>query len=303
VKQGDPQAQKRLLEMVGDSKTPGLQDAAMTLIVANAPELYEKALKELPADKREIRRAVDLSRGSEDSAVSKRRRIERSGHVAERLRPAVCAAGGARCGAPHERSAQVVPERGRLVPVVLRGPDGQTINADDAKIGFWVNQGYKPVSEDELGQEIAARAEQPEDRGILGGVNALVTRTLSGMTLGGSDVVLGGLMNQGQRQRLSSDIDQHQTAGLVGQVAGEVLPAIATGGESLAMEGLPAARLSRFAGEVGEMLPGSGAISRVGRLAATGATEGAVSNAGQYLGQMALSDKPAECGRLPRLDA
>jgi hypothetical protein len=63
VKQGDPQAQKRLLEMVGDSKTPGLQDAAMTIVAAQVPELYDRALKELPADKREIRRAVDLARG------------------------------------------------------------------------------------------------------------------------------------------------------------------------------------------------------------------------------------------------
>jgi hypothetical protein len=63
VKAGDPQAQKRLLEMVADQKTKGLSDAAMTVVSAHAPELYEKALKELPADKRDIRRAVDLSRG------------------------------------------------------------------------------------------------------------------------------------------------------------------------------------------------------------------------------------------------
>jgi hypothetical protein len=178
------------------------------------------------------------------------------------------------------------------VPVTLRGPDGQTIDADEAKIQFWVNQGYHPISEDELGQELAARAEQPEDRGMLGGVNALVTKTLSGMTLGGSDVVLGGLMNSEQRARLNADIEQHQKAAIGGQIAGEVLPALVTGGESLAAEGLPASRLSRFATEVGEHVPGSGALSRVGRLAVTGAVEGSVSNAGQYLGQMALQDKP-----------
>jgi hypothetical protein len=178
------------------------------------------------------------------------------------------------------------------VPVVMRGPQGQTVQADESRIQAWINDGYRPISEDEIGQEIAARGESPEDRGLLGGVNALVTRTLSGMTLGGSDVLLGGLMNQGQRSRLNADIDQHQVAGTVGQIAGEVIPAIATGGESLAMEGLPAARLSRFAGETGELVRGTGALSRVGRLAATGAVEGSVSNAGQYLGQMALQDKP-----------
>jgi hypothetical protein len=178
------------------------------------------------------------------------------------------------------------------VPVVMRGPDGQTIDADEAKINFWVNQGYRPIDENELGQELSARAESPDDRGLLGGVNALVTRTLSGMTLGGSDVLLSGLGNEGQHRRMVADIDQHQTAGLVGQVAGEVIPAIATGGESLAMEGLPAAKLSRFAGEVAEHIPGSGFAARTARLAASGAVEGGVSNAGQYLGQMALADKP-----------
>lgn len=179
------------------------------------------------------------------------------------------------------------------MPVTLRGPDGQTIDADEQKINFWVNQGYRPIGEDELGQELAQRAEQPEDRGALGSVNALLTRTLSGMTLGGSDVLLSQAGTQGQRRRLAADVEQHPTAGIVGQVAGEVLPAIATGGESLAASELPAAKLGRFATEAGELVPGAGAASRVSRMAVTGAVEGSVSNAGQYLGQMALQDKPA----------
>jgi hypothetical protein len=61
VQGGDTQAQKRLLEMVGDSKTPGLQDAAMTLIVAHAPELYPKALAELSTEKRAQRMAADAA--------------------------------------------------------------------------------------------------------------------------------------------------------------------------------------------------------------------------------------------------
>lgn len=62
VKAGDKQAQKRLLELVGDSKTPGLQDAAMTIVETWAPELYAKALAELPNDKRAQRIAADAAR-------------------------------------------------------------------------------------------------------------------------------------------------------------------------------------------------------------------------------------------------
>lgn len=176
----------------------------------------------------------------------------------------------------------------------MRGPDGQTIAADEAKISFWTNQGYRPISEGEIGAELAARAARPDDRGFLGDVNAAVTSALSGATLGGSDVLLGGLLDRGQRERLAADIDYAPVASTVARIGGEILPALATGGESLAARGLgatPAGQLARLSARVGEAVPGAGAAARIGRLAATGATEGAISNAGQYLGAMALQDK------------
>lgn len=178
----------------------------------------------------------------------------------------------------------------------MRGPNGETVAADEAYIQAWVNQGYRPISEGELGAELAARAERPEDRGLLGDVNAAVTGALSGMTLGASDVVLGGVMTRGQRERLLGDIEHAPVASTAGRIVGEVLPAFATGGESLVARGLtktPAGQLARLSTAVGEAIPGTGAIARVGRLAATGGTEGAISNAGQYLGAMALQDKEA----------
>lgn len=57
AKAGDEQSTKRLLEMAGDQKTPGLSDATMTLIEGHAPELLPRALAELPKEKREQRQA------------------------------------------------------------------------------------------------------------------------------------------------------------------------------------------------------------------------------------------------------
>lgn len=176
------------------------------------------------------------------------------------------------------------------MPVALRGPNGETIASDESSVQFWANQGFHPITEDQIGAEIQARAARPVDRGFIGDVNAAVTSALSGATIGGSDILLGGLLNRGQRERLAGDIENAPIASTVGRFAGELLPAFASGGESLLAKA-PAARLGQLATEAGELIGGSGAVSRVVRMAASGAVEGAVSNAGQYLGAMALQDK------------
>jgi hypothetical protein len=40
----------------------------------------------------------------------------------------------------------------------MRGPDGQTIEADPAKEQFWINQGFRPITQDETGREIFEQA-------------------------------------------------------------------------------------------------------------------------------------------------
>lgn len=60
-KKTQDQAQKRLIEMVADTKTKGLSDAAMTAIQVNAPQMYGKALAALPDDKRALRIAADVA--------------------------------------------------------------------------------------------------------------------------------------------------------------------------------------------------------------------------------------------------
>lgn len=64
VQQGDAQSQTRLLEMVRDQKTPGLSEAAMTLIEAHAPGLIPAALSELPADKRSLKQSIYAARAA-----------------------------------------------------------------------------------------------------------------------------------------------------------------------------------------------------------------------------------------------
>jgi hypothetical protein len=174
------------------------------------------------------------------------------------------------------------------VPVVMRGPDGQNINADEGRVQFWINQGFRPISDEEIGQEIQARAAKPEDRGVIGDINAGVTSALSGMTLGATDVALAGLLNRGQRQRLVGDIQNAPNVAGAARFAGELLPAIVSDG---ALSATPAGALGRFATEVGEHIGGTGAAARVARMVASGAVEGGIGNAGQYLGQMALADK------------
>lgn len=173
----------------------------------------------------------------------------------------------------------------------MRGPNGETIAADEAKIAYWVNQGFNPISDEQIGAEIAARAAQPEDRGFVGDVNAFVASALGGATVGGTDVLLGGLMNRGQRERLAADIDYAPVASTVGRIGGEIAGSLAAPGSLLSKT--PAGALGRLSTRVGESIAGTGLAARTARLVATGATEGAVSNAGQYLGAMALQDKDA----------
>lgn len=65
-KSADPsvreQSQQRIVDMVADQKTTGMSDAAMSLVRAKRdeiPDLYQKALKALPEDKRNLVIALD----------------------------------------------------------------------------------------------------------------------------------------------------------------------------------------------------------------------------------------------------
>jgi hypothetical protein len=90
-----------------------------------------------------------------------------------------------------------------------------------------------------------------------------------------------------------------QTSSLfgAGDVAGTVLPALLSGGESLALRATPAGLMELAGGGVERLFAGSAGLLGKGastplRLAARGATEGALINLGHTIGDSLIDNKP-----------
>jgi len=124
----------------------------------------------------------------------------------------------------------------------FRRQDGTTVEIPDEEIGAAVSAGFTPIAhEDRLGA-LNTEAAAPDDGGILGAINAGATSFVSGATLGGSDILLGGLMTGGERERLRQQREANAVVSGVANVAGSIAPSLFAGGANL-----PAGIVSRQA--------------------------------------------------------
>lgn len=170
---------------------------------------------------------------------------------------------------------------------LYRDEAGLIFEADDR---FASSMGYDPVSAAEEQDIYAQRGleQRADDRGALGTINAAATGVAGGLTLGGSDWLLGQVLTDGERETLQGDIEAHPYARMAGELTGAIAPALVAPGTALART--PSGYLSSIASrEAAEGLARGGVAGYGKALGAMGA-EGAAQGVGQYIGHSALAD-------------
>lgn len=172
---------------------------------------------------------------------------------------------------------------------LYRDPEtGLVFETDDT----WARaNGYTPVSAGEEESKLAAEgiANRGNERGVIGDVNAAATGVASGLTLGASDALLGAALDDDAREQVLAEINKHPIERGVGELVGGLAPAFAAPGSTLART--PAGYLASIGTRVTEAgLERGGVAGTATALAAMGG-EGAIANAGAYLGHTALENK------------
>lgn len=177
---------------------------------------------------------------------------------------------------------------------LFRSPaDGKTYDVPPEQADRKLAEGYIPVSADDRAAEVTSEAldARNNERGIVGTINAGATSALGGITGGASDILLRGLLDKGQFDRLRGEREAHPIASTVGDIAGTIAPAILSGGSSLAAK-TPAGAIARLGAGLAESAPGASTIAKVGRAVGGGAVEGALYGAGSGISELAYSQDP-----------
>lgn len=123
--------------------------------------------------------------------------------------------------------------------------------------------------------------------GILGSGLAAAGGIARGATLGLSDVVARQV---GLGDTLAGAAEAHPTISTGAQIVGAVAPAFAAPASLLAKT--PAGLASRAATSITALGEGAGTAARIGYAGAGAALEGGLQNAGSYVSETALADKP-----------
>lgn len=172
---------------------------------------------------------------------------------------------------------------------LYRDETGRLIEIDDK---FADARGYEPASPIEVGSAIAdeaAQARVDDQSGLGGSVQALGNAVNRGLTLGGTDIVLGETLTPFERQRVLDAAKAHPYLDVGGEILGGVAGALAAPGSALGRT--PTGYLGAIAQrEVEAGLAQGGIVGTAKAIGAMGA-EGAFQGAGQYLGHAALEDK------------
>jgi hypothetical protein len=176
------------------------------------------------------------------------------------------------------------------MPIRMRGPDGQTVDIADADAAYYEQKGFAPISSEQEFREDVTAAAAPDDRGVIGSINAAATGFLSGLTVGGSDMLLGGLSTENQREQILEDRQANPGISTGSEIAGGLAASFAAPGSALAAT--PAGVLARAANTAtgAARATTSGVKSLAAQAAITGA-ESAAQNVGSYLGSVALGDR------------
>jgi hypothetical protein len=187
---------------------------------------------------------------------------------------------------------------------LLRNPaDGKTYDVQPEQASRYIAQGYEPVSTEARSADVQSQAldARARDRGALGTVNAAASSALSGLTVGGSDVLLGAALSEGEKERLRGDRAANPIVSTVSNVAGALVPALLTGGTSSAASAAaltPASAVARLGAGIAKAGEGAGAVTRLGRSVAGGVVEGTLQSAGDAAGELALSKDPLTAERI-----
>ncbi len=161
--------------------------------------------------------------------------------------------------------------------------EGQVVEVDDevARAHDWAPVGEAAQFQTNVADAADARKNA---RGAVGTLQAALTGFTSGATLGLSDVLIANTFSEGDRETLAGEIDAHPTARLGGEITGMVGSAFAGGST-------PAGYLSKQTNKAFDVGRAVGGVrGNLAALAAVG-TEGAIQNAGQYIGHAALEDR------------
>lgn len=190
-------------------------------------------------------------------------------------------------GAAPERQATAplvpiegAPQTGSGMPlgdvVNLRAPDGSAVNADREHVDSLLAEGYQLAGAEDVSAQRSLDANSTLDAQAI----TAAEQFAQGATLGAYGAV-GELADEGYGQRMQARADANPMTATVAGVAGAVAPALLSGGVGSAgalARLTPAGQLANLATKMGTVLSARAAtgLGRVGALALTGATEGAV---------------------------
>lgn len=167
---------------------------------------------------------------------------------------------------------------------LYRDESGRLLELDDA---FAQARGYEQASPLELEaiNAEAGEAARGEERGVVGDINAVATGFASGLTLGGSDYLLGKTLSPLERERVLAEIEAHPTLRAGGEIAGTLVSTLD------GMGATPTGYLSSYAGKAIERGIEKGGLAGYGTALAAMGAEGGAQSAGSYIGHAALEDK------------
>lgn len=177
--------------------------------------------------------------------------------------------------------------------------DGRVQSLDRANLGSAGNAGMRPATLEDLDREADQRQ---YGEGVGAASRAAAEGVARGLTVGLSDPMMGALGVDTKGLQLRKELNP--VSATVGEVAGAIAPAFATGGESLLARGLAAspAGLAARAGMAVERgaasAIGRSALGRAGAAALGGAAEGAIQGVGTAISEAELREDVDLTGEL-----
>lgn len=171
--------------------------------------------------------------------------------------------------------------------VNMVSPTGASVAVPIDQVAGYGAQGFRVETPGQAVEQVGTEARTAGMGGLVGSGLAAVGGLARGATLGLSDVAAREI---GLGDTLAGAAEAHPTITTGATIAGAVAPAFAAPASLLAKT--PAGLVSRAATSVAKLGEGAGVAARIGYAGAGGALEGGVQNAGSYISDQALADKP-----------
>lgn len=181
----------------------------------------------------------------------------------------------------------------------LISPSGAAVAVPIDQVPAALEQGFRVESGGDAAERVGYEARTSGLTGLYGAGVAALGGLARGATLGLSDVALDA-----GHSPLAGAAEAHPTISTAAQIAGAVAPAIAAlpagaaevgadiGGIASIARATPAGMSARLGAKIAGLGEGGGAIVRGAAAVGSGAAEGAIQGAGNYVSAMALQDRP-----------